>query len=302
MKRVSVILATYNGEDTIEATIRSMLNQDGMNEQFELELIVVDDCSTDRTTDIIKQFNLQVFSTLQNSGGPNKGRNIGLKHATGDYICIADQDDIWARHKVISMLPYFDQAPIVTSGYKVVDLSEGKEVVRINQNDEGFTYFGKNKTFISRLLRLSSGQNTYLGSIMFEASLKNILFEEIFGAVDYDWVLKLFHQRDSIEVSDVLYLRKVNGKNLSLNESYRKKDFYFSLMFIEEYRDLYPEEVKTASLKIFGTRARYYYLMDNMKLARFYFLRSQLNAKTLLYYLTSFAGSNLIKRNFNVFG
>ena len=137
---------------------------------------------------------------------------------------------------------------------------------------------------------------------MFEASLKNILFEEIFGAVDYDWVLKLFHQRDSIEVSDVLYLRKVNGKNLSLNESYRKKDFYFSLMFIEEYRDLYPEEVKTASLKIFGTRARYYYLMDNMKLARFYFLRSQLNAKTLLYYLTSFAGSNLIKRNFNVFG
>lgn len=302
MKKVSVILTTYNGGNSLENVIRSILNQDGINQEFKLELIVVDDCSTDNTVDIANKFDINLYTTPSNSGGPNKGRNTGLQKATGDYICIADQDDIWKKHKIITLLPYLEKVPIVTSGYTIIDSSKNKEQHRIAKSDKGSIYFSENQTFISKLTKSLKGQSTYLGSIIYRKELKNILFEEVFGVVDFDWVLRLFHKRDSIEVSDSLIVRYIDGKNLSLNDSYRRKDFYYSLMCIENYVDRYPKEAKKAYLKTHGSRARYYYLIGDMKKARFYFLRSQINLKTMLYYVTTFVGASFVKKHFNVFG
>lgn len=80
-----------------------------------------------------------------------------------------------------------------------------------------------------------------------------------FGVVDFDWVLRLFNNNASIEVCDSLYTRFVDGQNLSLNENYRRKDFYYSLDFIENFQAEYPKEVKLAYKKIHGSRARYFY-------------------------------------------
>jgi glycosyltransferase involved in cell wall biosynthesis len=302
MKKVSVILTTYNGEKTIENTIISILNQDSIDNAFKLELIVVDDCSTDNTPDILNKFDIILLNTSKNSGGPNKGRNIGLLNATGDYICIADQDDIWESHKIISLLPYLEKVPIVTSGFTLIDISTNKKIIRTNKHNEKSIYYEKNKTFISKLTKSIDGQQTYLGSIIFVRELKNVLFEETFGMIDFDWVLRLFHGKESIEVCDSLYTRIVDGQNLSLNKLYRKNDFYYSLMFIETYMDDYPKEVRTANLKIHGSRARYYYLIGEMKNARMYFLRSKITWKTVLYYITTFFGSSFVKKHFNIFG
>lgn len=302
MKKVSVILATYNGEKTIEKTIQSILNQKGNGEEFEIELIVIDDCSTDNTVKVVKQFNVIVLSTLVNSGGPNTGRNIGLKHLTGDYICIADQDDSWNENRIISQLPYFKETSIVSSGYTVIDINEDREMKRVNENPNGFINYSKNATFISKLTKSLKGQNIYLGGIMYSSKLKHILFEEHFGMVDFDWVIRLFYNQDSIEICGSLYTRYVEGANLSLNEDYRRKDFYYSLLTIEKYQDEYPREVITGYKKIHGSRARYYYLIGDMKKARFYFRKGPRNMKTLLYYLTTFVGSKYVKRKFNIFG
>lgn len=302
MKKVSVILTTYNSEEVIEKTVNSILNQDYVGKAFKLELIVVDDCSTDNTVDILNKFSLTLLNTSKNSGGPNKGRNIGLLNATGDYICIADQDDIWESHKIISLLPYLQKVPIVTSGYTLMDISTNKKIIRTNKKKAKSIYYEKDKTFISKLTKSLDGQQAYLGSIMFTKEFKNILFEETFGMVDFDWVLRLFHRKESIEVCDSLYTRIVDGQNLSLNNLYRKNDFYYSLMFIENYMDDYPKEVQTANLKIHGSRARYYYLTGEMKNARMYFLRSKITWKTVLYYLTTFFRSSFVKKHFNIFG
>ncbi|MCB0374485.1 MAG: glycosyltransferase, partial [Sinomicrobium sp.] len=259
MKTLSVILTTYNGAKTIERTITSIRNQQGINEKFKLELIVVDDCSADHTVSLLEQQGIPVLSTGKNSGGPNKGRNIGLKKASGDYICIADQDDSWEPHRIITLLPYLEQVPIVTSGYTIIDNAENRKTTRVKQHKAGYIYFGKNATFLGKLSRTSSGQNTYPGAIVFRKALKTVLFEERYGMVDYDWILRLFHQQDAIEVCNTLYTRFVDGGNLSLNETYRQKDFDYSLMFIKNYSDQYPKEVKTATRKIYGTMARYYY-------------------------------------------
>lgn len=302
MKTVTVILTTYNAEKNIERTISSILQQKGAGTDFNIELIVIDDCSTDNTVAIVKKFPVVFFSTERNTGGPNKGRNIGLRNATGDFICIADHDDEWLSHRLSVAIPYMDKAPIVTSGYTIKDESQNKNIEKVSPDAKGYIHFPKNETFLRRLTKSLSGQNTYLGSIMYRKELKDVLFEEHFGMVDYDWVLKLFHQNDSIEISDALYTRYVAGSNLSLNESYRRKDFYFSLLFIESYEDLYPREVRIAYKKIHGSRARYYYLIGNMKKARFYFLRSTWNLKTAAYYFSTFIGSGFVKKRFRTFG
>ncbi len=302
MKKVSVILTTYNSENTIQRVLDFIKNQKGLGVEFDLEIIVIDDCSKDKTVEILKKNDVILLSTTTNSGGPNKGRNIGLEYATGDYICIADHDDEWKEDKIISLIPYLKKAPIVTSGYTVIDEKENKKFDRIKSGGETHMVFSKNITFIDKLTKSWSGQNTYLGSIIYRSELKNILFEEHFGMVDFDWILRLFYQQQSIEVCKSLYNRYVDGTNLSLDEGYRLKDYEYSLMTLEGYAEEFPKEAKIGVKKTHGSLARYYYLTDKMKKARYYFLKSGLSLKIFMYYLTTFVGSSYVKKKFNVFG
>jgi len=112
----------------------------------------------------------------------------------------------------------------------------------------------------------------------------------------------LLHQRSSIEICTPLYIRHVDGKNLSLSEAYRMKDYEYSLTVINEYEHSYPREVQLAKKRIHGTMGRYYYLMGNMKKSRTFLLKSGINIKNLLYYLTTFWGSRFVKKHFKVFG
>ena len=70
--KVSVILTTYNSEGSLQATLDSVSNQTGQGTDFDIELIVVDDCSTDSTTSILHQNAIEYRSTSYNTGGPNR--------------------------------------------------------------------------------------------------------------------------------------------------------------------------------------------------------------------------------------
>src|SRR5690625_2462759 len=94
--KISVILPAYNAEIGIQVAIESILNQTWRN----LELIIVDDCSTDKTLSVIKQYatkdeRISYYQTPENSG-PYVARNIGLQHATGKYVTVNDADD-WSH-------------------------------------------------------------------------------------------------------------------------------------------------------------------------------------------------------------
>lgn len=301
-KTISVIVTTYNSEKTIARTLESIMNQEGIGVEFDIELLVIDDCSTDRTIELANNYTAIVLSTGQNTGGPNYGRNLGLKKSNGDYICIVDHDDEWKPNKLRTQLPHLEKVPIVSCGYSVINHFHSQSIEKIKTNSPHVIYYEPNNTFLCKLTKSLLGQNVYLGSLIYRSELKHIRFEENFGMVDFDWILRLFHGRDSIEINRSLYDRFVDSSNLSLNEVYRKKDFYFSLMHIEEYASDYPRETKIAYKRLYGSRARYYYLMGNMSLARFYFLRSSWNLKTLGYFLTTFVGAQYVKRKVNVFG
>ena len=302
MLKISIILTTFNPGRIIHKTLDSILSQKGIDDKFKLELIVVDDCSHENIQDLCEEENIFFESTKINSGGPNKGRNIGLNLCSGDYIIIADQDDIWEKSRILNYLPFCNEFKIMSCGFFVDDSFNNKDRLRLKNDNKGYKYYKKNETFLDKLKRSKEGQNTYLGSIMFSKSLKNIFFEEDFGFVDYDWILKIFHKNDSIEICKSLYTRHVNKKNLSLQKNYRIKEFYYCLMFTEQYQKSYPQEVRKGNLRIHGSRARFHYVINEMSLARFYFVQSEKTLVTFLYYLTTFFGNQWVKRRFNVFG
>src|SRR5690625_2403854 len=99
---VSVILPAYNSEIGIRTAIESILTQTWHN----FELIIVDDCSTDQTVHVVKEYmekdsRIQLFSTEENSG-PYIARNIGLQHAKGEFVTVNDADD-WSHSEKLEI-------------------------------------------------------------------------------------------------------------------------------------------------------------------------------------------------------
>jgi glycosyltransferase involved in cell wall biosynthesis len=303
MKKVSVIITTYNSESTIQRALTSLKNQEGIGDDFSLEIIIVDDCSNDNTRQLIQENQLAYISTGTNSGGPNKGRNTGLSKATGDFICIMDHDDEWLPGKIKSQVALSHLAPIISTGYYEKDDVNNKirEYVNTSSDFSGHNLYGENETFLNHLTRSRKGQKSYIGGLMYDRSLKEILFEEEFSMVDFDWFLRLFHNRASVEVCKPMFIRHISGTNLSLDETYRINDYKYSLQTLDNYRKKYPVQVKKSRKKINGTMARYYYKMENMKKSRKYFLESELTIKNLGYFITSWYGYKYVNKRFKVF-
>ena len=301
MIKVSVILPTYNSGGRLQQTLDSIFLQNGNGNEYSIELLVVDDCSTDDTCAILAQNGIQFRSTETNSGGPNKGRNIGLDHATGDVICFIDHDDIWHPDKLLRQLACITKHSIVSTAYTIAD-SSGRQTVLRSAGIHNSTDFVRNETFLRLLSKSHRGQVACPSTLMIRNALKDVRFEEAFGMVDYDWKLRLFEHQSSAEIGIPLMTRFVNGNNLSLDNGYRKKDYYYSLMCLEDYEARYPREVAAGRKRIEGSRARYFYLTGSMPSARRHFKKSPFDLKTILYYCTTFYGNHFIKKHFRVFG
>lgn len=94
---ISVIIPTYNRAQTIERSIKSVLNQT----YRDIELIIVDDGSTDNTYDVLKSINDERMRYIyQENHGACVARNNGINHAKGEYIAFQDSDDIWHKEKL----------------------------------------------------------------------------------------------------------------------------------------------------------------------------------------------------------
>ncbi|MEO0925732.1 MAG: glycosyltransferase family 2 protein [Cyanobacteria bacterium J06643_13] len=107
MPAISVIIAAYNSQSTISETISSVLNQTFSD----LEVIVIDDGSTDLTRDRVKEIADQRVKLFPyQNGGVAKARNRGLAHATGEYIAFLDHDDLWVADKLEAQLSAIQQS------------------------------------------------------------------------------------------------------------------------------------------------------------------------------------------------
>jgi glycosyltransferase involved in cell wall biosynthesis len=108
---VSVLIDTYNHEKFIEQAIVSVLEQDVP--PAEMEVIVVDDGSTDSTPSIIRKFRPRVRYLRKENGGQASAFNVGIPEAHGGIVAFLDGDDWWAKDKLRCMLDAFANNPEV---------------------------------------------------------------------------------------------------------------------------------------------------------------------------------------------
>jgi len=105
---ISVIIPVYNGEAFVVQAIESVLRQN----YKPLELIVIDDGSTDRTAALVQSFGEKVRYVYQINRGPAAARNHGLQLAVGELITFLDADDLWAYNKLALQWPRLADATL----------------------------------------------------------------------------------------------------------------------------------------------------------------------------------------------
>lgn len=110
MKKVSVIIPVYNGEKYIEECLESILSQTYKN----IEIIVVDDGSTDNTKQILENYKNKIMLKCQKNSGASTTRNNGYKLASGEYILFFDADDYMTENYIKNAVN------IMNEGYDLV--------------------------------------------------------------------------------------------------------------------------------------------------------------------------------------
>jgi teichuronic acid biosynthesis glycosyltransferase TuaG len=140
---VSIITATYNCIGSIEDTYQSIIGQSHQN----WEWLITDDCSTDRTHDLLNQImakdnRVKVFKNEENSGAAVT-RNMSLSQATGDYIAFLDSDDLWLPDKLKKQLNFMgDDIDFSFTAYDLIDEQGVKmnRTVDVRQSSRSFSY------------------------------------------------------------------------------------------------------------------------------------------------------------------
>lgn len=107
--QVSVVMPAFNASLFISEAIRSVLSQTYSN----LELIIIDDCSTDNTVKIVETFTDPRIRLIRNSknSGISVSRNKGINSAKGEWIAFLDSDDIWREEKIEKQLLLYEESP-----------------------------------------------------------------------------------------------------------------------------------------------------------------------------------------------
>lgn len=126
---VSVIIPVFNGERFLREAVQSVLDQ----KYSPVEIIMVDDGSTDGTESVARSFPETVCYLHQANQGPAAARNRGIEHARGSLLAFADADDLWPADKLELQLPFV----INDSGAEIV---MGRiQQVRLSRNVDGQT-------------------------------------------------------------------------------------------------------------------------------------------------------------------
>lgn len=212
MKKVSIIIPAYNCEKTLIQCLGNVVNQT----LKDIEVILVNDASTDRTWDIILECEAQfpeiiMAINLEANRGAGGARNVGLMYATGEYIGFVDSDDIIATDMYEKM---YNEA--VRGDYDIVDCgyyNEEKDIAMVHTSDE---LTGDLNSTKRRELIVSGG---YLWSRIFRRKLltdggiqlrENVILE------DCEYLMYMFAKAERMgNVKEILYNYRYFKNSLS---------------------------------------------------------------------------------------
>ena len=203
--KVSVIIPVHNSGEYLFECINSVINQTYRN----LEIIVVDDKSTDNSVDIINGFcdkRIKLIELDVNSGAAI-ARNKGIEISTGDFICFLDSDDYWKPKKIEKQLKFIKNRAFIYSDY--LYLKKGK--CHIARVPKSLTYEGllKNSAIFTSTVMLNM---KFLNKE--DIYMPNIRMGQDYGA----WYKILKKVGIAYGMNEVLSIYRVGNKSLSSNK------------------------------------------------------------------------------------
>lgn len=226
---ISVIMSAYNSAKYIKEAVESILKQSYKNFEF----IIFDDCSTDGTKKLLKDFarqdnRIKLICRSKNLGQVSFIRNLndGLKIARGKYIARMDADDVSHAKRFEKQINFFEKKPatfLLATSAIVIDVN-GKVVSKIKTSSNKLT---KKLTLRNQLVH---------SSIMFVNDKKIRYREKILYGQDYDFYLRLLTENKRIDcLSSALIKFRVYPDSESQNLK-REKQILFSEKSLEFYR------------------------------------------------------------------
>lgn len=134
--RISVVIPCYNGERYLAATLETVQAQSFEN----WEVIVVDDCSTDGSRELVQRHadqdsRIQLLALSKNYGGPAGPRNRGVEMARGEWIAFLDADDLWHPAKLAHQLEAMEKTGGLLCGTRLQNFTDENSIVNIAELD-----------------------------------------------------------------------------------------------------------------------------------------------------------------------
>ncbi|MCX4374769.1 MAG: glycosyltransferase [Lachnospiraceae bacterium] len=214
MPKVSIILPTYNGEQYLQQALDSILTQT----YADWELIVVDDCSTDRTANIINQYckydsRIHVIHNDKNQRLP-RALNIGFAIATGQYLTWTSDDNLYMPNAIAVMVEYLDK-------YKDVYMVNAS----MNFIDEDGCILGESEIYQDRKMYTFNCLGAcfmYRKEVYLEVGDYN---PDMFCVEDYDyWLRVLKHFGRIVPIGETLYQYRRHKDSLSETRKKQVRD------------------------------------------------------------------------------
>lgn len=217
--KISVCIATYNGELYIKQQIESILLEISEDD----EIVISDDSSSDNTLKIIEAFQDKRIRIFKNQVFKNPIFNFehAIKQATGDLIFLSDQDDVWLSGKVTAMLNALQEYDLVVSDAYISD--SNLNVIK----DSYFEWRNSKAGVIKNLIK-----NSYLGCCMaFKRKLLDVVLPFPKNIPMHDmWVgmmAELFFKTGFIKEKLIIY-RRHGGNATYLNEDFTSSETLIS--------------------------------------------------------------------------
>lgn len=211
---VSVIIPTYNNEEYIEEAIESVLSQS----YKKIELIVVDDGSTDMTYMKIKKYLNYIRYIKKTNGGVASASNIGIDMSTGEYIAFLDGDDVYTKNKIEMQVKVLENNKDVDFVYNDVEVVDEKlQHINILCSEEHCKskFDFASKMFVRQLI--PGPASIMIRRKCIEDGLRYP--ERYTNTSDYYFTLKLSMNYKGMDIKKVLYRYRRHKKNLTNNHS-----------------------------------------------------------------------------------
>lgn len=239
MKKVSIVLPVFNGEEHLAEAIDSVLAQTYEN----LELIVVDDCSTDKTPQIVSDFaqkdkRVKVIQNKVNQRLP-KSLNIGFSHADGEYLTWTSDDNLYKPNAIEEMADYLGNhagVDMVYCDYTIIDENGAKKKDNILEESE-------------RLIWTNTVGACFLYRREVAEKVGNYN-SEMFLAEDYDYWLRIYQAGTIKHLPRNLYCYRHHSKSLTATRQEQIKH-QTVLLFLVHW--------KFISKKLKGIRTKLHY-------------------------------------------